>query len=154
MTGHATIDETDRLILAELKKNARASFTEIGAAVGLTRPAVRERIRRLEDEGVIMGYTALVDPAPLGSPIRAVITIKLKQNVSGDTSADAISRQLLSLPEVRRFINVTGDTDGIVEADFPTMAAIDAFYNRISRMGYLMTTYLVLYDSADRKEPE
>lgn len=154
MTNHETIDATDRLILAELKKNARASFTEIGGVVGLTRPAVRERIRRLEDEGVIMGYTALVDPAPLGSPIRAVITLKLKQNVSGDTSADAISRQLLSLPEVRRFVNVTGDIDGVVEADFPTMGDIDAFYNKVSRMGYLMTTYLVLYDSADRKEPD
>ena len=151
MNDRCTIDETDKQILAELRKNARVSFTDIGAVVGLTRPAVRERIRRMEESGVIMGYATLTDPTALGNPIRAVITLKLKQNMSGDTSADAICLQLCTLPEVRRFINVTGDVDGIVEADFPNMAAIDVFYNKISRMGYLMTTYLVLYDSADRK---
>ena len=151
MTNRAIIDETDRRILAELQKNARASYTEIGELVGLTRPAVRERIRRLEDDGVIMGYAALVDAAALGRPIRAVITLKLKQNATGDTSVDFMAKQMAALPGVRRFINVTGDVDGILEADFATMADIDSFYNKVSRLGYLMTTYLTLFDSADRK---
>ena len=57
------LDETDWNILRELQRDARSSYKEIGDAVGMTRPAVRERILRLEENGVIAGYRAEIDTA-------------------------------------------------------------------------------------------
>ncbi|MGC2236916.1 MAG: AsnC family transcriptional regulator [Pyrinomonadaceae bacterium] len=62
------IDEIDRKILKELQINARISFAEPGRRVGLTTPAVIERVRKLEDAGIITGYAAEIDTARVGLP--------------------------------------------------------------------------------------
>ncbi|MCB6184624.1 Lrp/AsnC family transcriptional regulator [Leeia sp. TBRC 13508] len=68
-------DNYDRKILAALQEDARMSHAEIGRRVHLSQPAVSERIRRLEQHGVILGYQARVDPTKLGYPITAVIRV-------------------------------------------------------------------------------
>ena len=70
------IDETDRKILAALSRRGRSSYKEIGDAVGLTRPAVRERILRMEEAGVISGYSADIDTDALGRALHVMITFK------------------------------------------------------------------------------
>src|SRR5215467_7996811 len=67
------LDETGWRILQELQQNARLSFSELGQRVGLSSPAVTERVRRMEDAGIITGYHAEVDPARLGFPVLAII---------------------------------------------------------------------------------
>jgi Lrp/AsnC family leucine-responsive transcriptional regulator len=71
------IDEIDRKILRELQSDARASYAELGRRVGLTTPAVIERVRKLEDAGIITGYRAEIDPAKINMPITAFIRMSI-----------------------------------------------------------------------------
>jgi Lrp/AsnC family leucine-responsive transcriptional regulator len=71
------IDDIDWKILKELQLNARISFAELGRRVGLTTPAVIERIRKLEDAGIITGYRAEIDTARVGLPITAFIRMSI-----------------------------------------------------------------------------
>ena len=64
--SHPAVDATDRKIVALLRQNARRSFQDIGGKVGLSAPAVKRRVDRLQSEGVIRGYTAVVDPHAYG----------------------------------------------------------------------------------------
>jgi len=70
------IDDINRRLLGELQEDARLSLAELGRRVGLSAPAVAERLARLEDEGVISGYTARIDPRALGYSLSAVIRIR------------------------------------------------------------------------------
>jgi Lrp/AsnC family leucine-responsive transcriptional regulator len=69
------LDETGWQILRELQNNARLSFHELGRRVGLSSPAVAERVRKLEDAGIIIGYEARVAPLKVGLPLLAFIRI-------------------------------------------------------------------------------
>ena len=71
------IDEIDRKILKELQQVARLSYAELGRRVGLTTPAVIERVRKLEDSGVIAGYRADIDTAKVGLPITAFVRMSI-----------------------------------------------------------------------------
>ena len=73
-----TLDNTDRRILAILQENARTAFTEIGRAVGLTSPAVKERVVRMEQAGLIKSYRADIDYTMLGRQLRAMVMLKVK----------------------------------------------------------------------------
>src|SRR6266542_4039733 len=72
---NALLDHTGWRILCLLQNDGRLSFSEIGRQVGLTAPAVAERVRKLEDAGIITGYHAQVNPAKVGYPILAIIRI-------------------------------------------------------------------------------
>ncbi|AEB11994.1 Lrp/AsnC family transcriptional regulator [Marinithermus hydrothermalis] len=69
------LDEVGLAILKELQHDARLSYSELGRRVGLSAPAVAERVRRLEDAGIITGYAARVDPAALGYTVNALIEL-------------------------------------------------------------------------------
>src|SRR5688572_7254926 len=71
------MDDIDRKILKELQTDARTSYAELGRRVGLTTPAVIERIRKLEDAGIITGYRAEIDTAKVGLPITAFIRMSI-----------------------------------------------------------------------------
>lgn len=71
------IDEIDWKILKELQENARLTFAELGRRVALTTPAVIERVRKLEDAGIITGYRAEIDTAKVGFPITAFIRMSI-----------------------------------------------------------------------------
>jgi Lrp/AsnC family leucine-responsive transcriptional regulator len=70
-------DEIDKKILNELQSDARTSFAELGRRVGLTTPAVIERVRKLEDAGIITGYRAEIDASRIGFPISAFIRMSI-----------------------------------------------------------------------------
>ena len=70
------LDDVNRSLLAELQEDARLSVAELGRRVGLSSPAVADRLRRLEESGVITGYHATVDPRALGLALTAVIRIR------------------------------------------------------------------------------
>jgi Lrp/AsnC family leucine-responsive transcriptional regulator len=72
-----TIDDIDRKVLKELQDDARVSYAELGRRVGLTTPAVIERVRKLEDAGVITGYRADIDTAKIGLPITAFVRMSI-----------------------------------------------------------------------------
>ena len=76
VNGERTIDRVNRSLLSELQGDGRLSLAELGRRVGLTGPAVAERLQRLEEEGVIAGYRAVVNPRALGLGFSAVVRIR------------------------------------------------------------------------------
>ena len=98
------LDETDWRIIRALRENARATFTEIGRAVGLTSPAARERVRRMEEAGLIEGYRPVFNYSVMGFGIKAIILMKSKSD-----SRVAEKHYFRLLPAVR-------ELEGIVRA--------------------------------------
>jgi Lrp/AsnC family leucine-responsive transcriptional regulator len=70
------LDAVNRRLLAELQADARLSLAELGRRVGLSAPAVGERLQRLQEAGVVRGYRAELDPAALGLPLAAIIRVR------------------------------------------------------------------------------
>jgi DNA-binding Lrp family transcriptional regulator len=111
-------DDLDRRILAILADDARASLVEIGERVALSAPAVKRRIDRLERQGTIRGYTALIDREALGWTTEAFLEVFCE----GDTSLPALRRSLTEHPEVVGAYTVAGDAEAILHvraADIP-----------------------------------
>src|ERR1700689_1695513 len=105
-----SIDDIDCEILAELQANARIPFAELGRRVGLSTPAVIERVHRLEESKAILGYRTLVDPARVGLPVRAFVHV----TVAGDKLAK-FAAVVRNLPEVLECHRVTGAESFIVQ---------------------------------------
>ena len=78
------VDTIDRRIVSILRENARATFQELGKAVGLTAPGAYQRVKKLEDEGVITGYHAAVDQAAMGRPLTALMLVVPPAGVGAD----------------------------------------------------------------------
>src|SRR6266571_8569099 len=98
-----SLDDIGWRILRELQENGRISYSELGRRVGLTPPAVAERMRRMEEAGVIRGYRAEVDPSKLGYPIEAFIRVSARA-ASRTEIADIVE----GFPEVLECHRVTG----------------------------------------------
>ena len=98
------IDPTDLALLGELQQDARVSLAELGRRVGLSAPAVADRLRRLEDEGVITGYHADIDPRALGYDLSAVIRVQPDAR-----QLPKIADIATDTPEVVHCERVTGD---------------------------------------------
>lgn len=98
------IDETDRAILQRLVRGARVSLKELAAAVQLSSPATAERLRRLEERGVIRGYTAELDPQRLGHTLEAIVRIRPLPG-----RQKALQALLEATPEIVECDKVTGE---------------------------------------------
>ena len=105
------LDPTGWQILLELESNARLSFAELGRRVGLSLPAVAERVRRMEDAGIITGYQVLLDPTKIGRPISAFVRIRLHDHITGER----LEQLLADLPEVLECHHIAGDEDFLLK---------------------------------------
>lgn len=106
----ASMDETDRRIVALLRENARRSFADIGSHVHLSAPAVKRRIDRLEADGVIQGYTAVVDPRAYGWHAEAFVDLYCE----GRMPADAIRAAVEGEPGVASAHTVAGEASALL----------------------------------------
>jgi Lrp/AsnC family leucine-responsive transcriptional regulator len=97
-------DSTNVRLLEELQRDARLSLAELGRRVGLSSPAVADRLKRLEDEGVITGYRAEVDPRKLGYTLGVIIRIR-----PAPRQIAAVAQLARDTPEVVECHRVTGD---------------------------------------------
>ena len=104
------MDETDRRIVALLREDARRSFRDIGEYVHLTAPAVKRRVDRLESEGVIRGYTAVVDPRAFGWHAEAFVDLYCE----GGMPADAIKQAVEGEPGVKSAHTVAGEASALL----------------------------------------
>ncbi len=121
------LDELDRQILAILGDDGRASLVEIAERVSLSAPAVKRRIDRLEAEGTIRGYTALLDRGALGWTTEAFLEVFCE----GDTSLPALRRALADHPEVVGAYTVAGDPEAIVHVRATDIAHLERVIERI-----------------------
>jgi DNA-binding Lrp family transcriptional regulator len=104
------MDGTDRRIVALLRENARRSFKDIGRDVHLSAPAVKRRVDRLERDGVILGYTAIVDPPVFGWHAEAFVDLYC----DGRMPADAIKRAVEREPGVVSAHTVAGEASALL----------------------------------------
>ena len=100
-------DAVDERILRLLVTNARATWREIGLVVGLSANAVAQRVRRLELDGWVRGYTALLDPALDGAHASAVVLLR----TATDVDAEAVEQAMAAMPEVVEVLDVAGPVD-------------------------------------------
>ena len=104
------MDQTDKRIVALLREDARRSFRDIGERVGLTAPAVKRRVDRLEEAGVIAGYTAVVSPEALGWSTHGVVSLFCE----GRMPAEEVKAGVSPLPEVVAAYTVAGQASAIL----------------------------------------
>ena len=142
-----TLDNTDRRILTILQENARTPFTEIGRAVGLTSPAVKERVVRMEQAGLIKAYRTEIDYTLLGRQLRALVMLKVKSydRISERHDVSMVSK----IGGVVRAWDVTGDVECIADVAVPTMKELDAVLAKFAALGFATTTYLILDDTGE-----
>ena len=126
MDSERLLDDVGRRILRELQENPRIGYTELGRRVGLTAPAVAERIRRLEECGIITGYRLDLNVEKLGLPILAYIRL-----TSGDVKSGRVDALARSLPEILECHRVTGDDSYIMKA---AVASVQHLENLISKL--------------------
>ncbi|MHC1781230.1 MAG: Lrp/AsnC family transcriptional regulator [Anaerolineaceae bacterium] len=132
------MDEIDRQLVGMLQGNARLTFKELGRAVHLSSTAAAERVRRLEEAGVIAGYAARIDPVKAGNPIRTYIRLR--------TSADQYPRFLVlaeDLPEILECHHVTGDDSFLILAALGSMEELEGLIARISPFGETSTALVM-----------
>jgi DNA-binding Lrp family transcriptional regulator len=103
------LDDIDRAILAELRRDARASMTALAEAVRISRAGAHARIKRLTDAGVITGYSVRTDPVLLGHHASAYIMLAIEQ-----ATWQAVQARLRAIPEVEHMALVGGDFDVIL----------------------------------------
>ena len=111
------IDRSDIQILAALQSNARQTNRAIAEEVGLAQSTTLDRIRSLEERGVVTGYHADIDLTALGRPIQAIVTLRLRPKTG--PVIDRAIEQLMALVETLGVFLVTGIDDGIVHLSVP-----------------------------------
>jgi DNA-binding Lrp family transcriptional regulator len=104
------MDDLDRTIVALLRENARRSFQDIGRHVHLSAPAVKRRVDRLERDGVLLGYTAIVDPPAFGWNAEAFVDLFCEGSISGE----AIKRAVEQEPGVVSAHTVAGEASALL----------------------------------------
>ncbi len=104
------LDDLDRQIVAYLLEDARTSYAQVGSRVGLSAPAVKRRVDRLRQDGVITGYSAVVDPSALGWTTEAFIELFC----TGANSPEEIYLSVRKHPEVIAAYTVTGEASALV----------------------------------------
>ena len=130
------LDELDRQIVAHLLENARASYAQIGAAIGLSAPAVKRRVDRLRQDGVITGYAAVVDPAALGWTTEAFIEIFC----TGATAPEEIYASVRKHPEVVAAYTVTGDASALVHLRARDIQHLEQALERLRKEANIVQT--------------
>ncbi len=127
------LDDIGWKILAELQRNARVPFAELGRIVGLSTPAVTERVHKLEETGIILGYRAHVDPAKVGLPMLAFVNVKV-----GGENLTRFMDLAASHPEVLECHRVTGAESFLLKVAVSDVTHLEKLLDAL--MPYVATT--------------
>jgi Lrp/AsnC family leucine-responsive transcriptional regulator len=131
------LDEVNVQLLGALRREPRLTMAELGRRVGLSSPAVTERIRRLEEAGVITGYRLDLDPAALGLPLAAYI--RVRPSPGQLTRVADLVRQI---PEVVECHRITGEDCFILKVHLPAMDQLDHLLDRFLLYGTTTTSII------------
>ncbi|MFW2380479.1 MAG: Lrp/AsnC family transcriptional regulator [Acidimicrobiales bacterium] len=128
------LDETNRKMLDILQLDGRISYKELGQRVGLTPPAVAERMRKLEEAGVIKGFRAIVDYEVLGFPLLCII----RMNVGGQANLN-VDQTLADTPQIIEANRVTGSDSHVVRARVRNTFGIEELLRDVWKEGDTIT---------------
>jgi Lrp/AsnC family transcriptional regulator, leucine-responsive regulatory protein len=131
----ALLDQTNRRLLAELQDDARLSLAELGRRVGLSSPAVAERLQRLELQRVIRGYRAELDPSALGYPLSAIVRIR-----PAPRQLHTVADLARATPEVVECHRVTGEDCFLMKAHVRSMTHLEEVLDRFAPFGQTTTS--------------
>lgn len=120
-----SLDDIDRRILAELQRDGRLSNVELAARVGLSASPCLARVRRLEREGILKGYVALVSPEALGLAITVFIQVALERQ--SERTLEIFETRVRAFPEVMECYLMTGDSDYLLRLVAPDVQALQRF---------------------------
>jgi Lrp/AsnC family leucine-responsive transcriptional regulator len=140
------LDDTGWQLLRALQQNARLSYSELGQRVGLSSPAVAERIRRMEDAGIISGYHVEINRSKLGYPITAII----RMSTSPGDQCTRFATFVQEIPEVLECYRVTGSDSLIMKVMASSVEHLESLIDRLSAHGQL-TTSMVLSAPVTRR---
>ncbi|WP_433725291.1 Lrp/AsnC family transcriptional regulator [Actinoplanes sp. CA-051413] len=140
MTVDPTIDRTDWRLLEELQRDGRASYADLARVVAMSPSAVAERVRRMEEAGVIAGYRAVVDPERVGLQIMAMV--RLRYPTGNYRPFHAL---LDTTPEIIEAHHVTGEDCFVLKVLTRSMRHLEEVTGRISGLGAVTTS--VVYSS-------
>jgi Lrp/AsnC family transcriptional regulator, leucine-responsive regulatory protein len=140
------VDTIDKKALARLMADGRASWAELGAHLGLSAPAAAERVRKLEDRGVIRQFAAVPDPVLAGYPVLAFVSVTLLSQARRKAFLAAVGRNA-SILECH---HVAGDDDYLLKVRCQTMGDLDLLLSDDlkGRMGVARTRTTVVLGSA------
>jgi Lrp/AsnC family leucine-responsive transcriptional regulator len=127
MISFEELDDLDLRLLDALQRNARATFAELGALVGLRAPAVHDRVKRLESRGYIRGYAARLDPKRLGFELAAFVSAY----TTADADYERFHAAVGALPEVAEIHSVAGDEAFVLKVVTRSTAHLDDFLTRL-----------------------
>lgn len=133
-TDEDRLDDLGFRLLHEVQENARISLAELGRRVGLSSPAVAERLRRLEEDGVIQAYRAQIDPRKLGFSLTAVIRIRPSPG-----QLRAVAELAQQTPEIAECHRITGDDCYIAAAHLRDVGHLEEVIDRFALLGQTTT---------------
>ncbi|HBY70400.1 MAG TPA: ArsR family transcriptional regulator [Flavobacteriaceae bacterium] len=128
------IDDLNWKILKHLQKNARLSSAEIGRQIGMSSPAVSERIKKMEDEGVIHGYHTVVSPFEAGYQLKAIITLRAFMG-----KLKPFLEKVKTYDEVLNCYRITGNENIVMEVALKNQKHLEAFIDQLIVYGETKT---------------
>ncbi len=129
------MDKTDERLIASLRRNARASLSDLAHELGLSRTTVRVRLERLQQRGDILGFSVVLREDVLQDPVRGLMMLGIEGR-----GTDRIVRQLQGLREVRAVHSTNGRWDLIVELGTDTLEALDSALSKIRKFDGVATS--------------
>ena len=142
------LDARNVQILALLAGNPRVSVSELARSVGMSAPATRERIQRMEDAGVIRGYRLEIDPAALGYPITAIIRVRPMPG-----KLPKIAELAVSMPQVMECHRITGEDCFVLKVGLDSLDNLDVILDRFLVYGQTTTSIVQSTPVAPRHLP-
>jgi Lrp/AsnC family leucine-responsive transcriptional regulator len=142
-------DAADRLILRRLQADASTTHAQLAEELRISASAVGERVRKLERQGVIIGYRAILDSERVGLTIRAFVSITPEPR----TPADDLVDRLLEIPEIEELHAVAGQYAYIAKVRVPTSAALDELLNRLNMLEGMQRTHTTMVLRTNTERP-
>lgn len=143
------VESTDRRILELLAADGRMSFTDLGKATGLSTSAVHQRVKRLEQRGLITGYGATVNYAEIGLPLTAFISIRPIDPSEPDDSPE----RLRDIHEIESCWSVAGDESYILKVRVPTPAHLEDLLARVRSAANVSTRTTIALSTPYENRP-
>jgi Lrp/AsnC family transcriptional regulator, leucine-responsive regulatory protein len=143
------VESTDRRILELLAADGRMSFTDLGKATGLSTSAVHQRVKRLEQRGLITGYGATVNYAEIGLPLTAFISIRPIDPSEPDDSPE----RLRDIPEIESCWSVAGEESYILKVRVPTPLVLEDLLARIRAAANVSTRTTIVLSTPYENRP-
>jgi Lrp/AsnC family transcriptional regulator, leucine-responsive regulatory protein len=147
--GGIKVEEIDRKIVSLLARNGRMSFTDLAKQAGLSVSAVHQRVRKLEQDGVIMGYAAVLDPEAIGLPMTAFVSIK----PFDPAAPDDVPQRLEHLPQIEACHSVAGEENYILKVRVASPAALEELLQQLRTLGGVSTRTTVVLSTPFENRP-